>query len=297
LLKHSLVALSPDLVICNFDMSDVADDHRCRRYVRMKGPQPLYCPHPELEWERSATERFWVQRLLMWRHGERGLGYVFGTDDQPEDGRDINSPKGMYAWLRDDAPDWSVYIEQTLGVIGQTAELCSRSSCKFVLTIVPCPWQVSAEASNGPGVRSRCGVPEHVLYTNRAPQQMLAAFAKKEGIPFCDVSRLFARFERPERLFLKNAARFSATGHDLYARIVGSFVEQNIPGPWKLNGGTSPSEGGSKTIGANGGDRAPVKPAEFHRPSADTSETPDGRSGDTRGEQRPLELRASPFED
>jgi len=65
---------------------------------------PCICPHPDLEWQRSAAERIWVQRLLMWRHGQRGLGYVLGKEDQPEDVRDIDSLKGTYAWLRDDAP-------------------------------------------------------------------------------------------------------------------------------------------------------------------------------------------------
>jgi hypothetical protein len=232
LLKHSLLGLSPDLVVCNFDMSDVADDHRCRRSVRMNKSQPLYCPHPDLERQRTAAERMWVERLLMWQHAKHGLAYVLGSEDRPEDGRDIDAPQGTYAWLRDDPPDWSVYVDQTLDVIGQLARTCRRSNCQFVLSVVPAPWQISAEAAGGPGVRTRVGVEEHVVYGSRVPFQTLSAFAGKEGILFCDPSGVFGRTQRPERLFHRNAARFSATGHELYARILGRFVVESVAGPW-----------------------------------------------------------------
>jgi hypothetical protein len=236
LLKHSLLGLSPDLVICNFDMSDVADDHRCRRSVRMNRSQPLYCPHPDLERQRTAAERMWVERLLMWQHAKHGLACLLGSEDRPEDGRDIDAPQGTYAWLRDDPPDWSVYVDQTLDVIGQMARMCRRSNCQFVLSAVPAPWQISAEAAGGPGVRTRVGVEEHVVYGSRVPFDTLSAFAGKEGILFCDPSGVFGRVQRPERLFRRNAARFSATGHELYARILGRFVVESVAGPWGSGG-------------------------------------------------------------
>ena len=102
-LRHKLLSLAPDLVVFNFDMSDVADDHRCRRHVRMNGKEPLYCPHPELERQRTASEVFWVERLLLWQHAKRGVGHLLGAEDQAEDVRDIDAPQGAYAWLRDDA--------------------------------------------------------------------------------------------------------------------------------------------------------------------------------------------------
>ena len=232
LLKHSLLGLSPDLVICNFDMSGVADDHRCRRSVRMKKSQPLFCPHPELERQRFAGERMWVERLLTWQHAKRGLTCLLGSDDRPEDGRDIDAPQGMYAWLRDSPPDWSVYVNQTLDVIGQLARVCRQSHCQFVLAAIPAPWQISPKASDGPGVRARVGVDAQALYASRVPFDTLSAYARKEGIAFCDPSPLFSRAPHPESLFRRNAARFSATGHELYARVLGRYVVESLEGPW-----------------------------------------------------------------
>jgi len=138
-LRHKLLALAPDVVVFNFDMSNVADDHRCRRYVRMNGKEPLYCPHPDLERQRTTSEVFWVERLLLWQHAKRGVGHLVGAEDQAEDVRDIDAPQGAYAWLRDDPPDWSVYIDQTLEVLGQMAGACHRANAEFVLAVVPCP--------------------------------------------------------------------------------------------------------------------------------------------------------------
>jgi len=288
LLKHSLLGLAPDLVICNFDMSDVADDHRCRRSVRMNGTQPLYCPHPELERQRTAAERLWVERLLMWQHAKHGVAYLLGSEDRPEDSRDIDAPQGTYAWLRDDPPDWSVYIDQTLDVIGQIGRVCRRSNCQFVLSPVPAPWQISAEASDGPGVRTRVGVEEHTVYKSRVPFNTLSAYARKAGILFCDASLVFGRVKQPERLFHRNVAHFSATGHELYARILERFVEQSVPGPWGSGrprrtgpeGRISAMDAGRRNLSAQAGQNSEepnspvVRPTGFSRESA--SRLPEG---------------------
>jgi hypothetical protein len=240
LLKHSLLALAPDVVIYNFDMSDVADDHHCRRSVRMNGTLPLYCPHPDLERQRFAAERLWVERLLMWQHAKHGVAYLLGNDDRPEDNRDIDAPQGTYAWLRDDPPDWSVYIGQTLETLGQLNRVCRQTNSRFLLSVIPSPFQISAEASAGTGVRTRAGVEEHILYKSRAPYDTLAACSRKTGIPFCDSSTVFLRVKQPERLYRRNVAHFSSSGHELYARVLARFVVQNVPGPW-ATGGSRPA--------------------------------------------------------
>lgn len=288
-LRHALLALSPDLVICNFDMSDIAADHRCRRYVRMNGTQPLYCPHPDLERQRTAAEKLWVERLQMWRHGKRGLGYVLGSESPSDDVRDIDSPQGAYAWLRDDAPDWSLYIEQTLSVIGEIARTCRRPGGEFVLAAIPCPWQVAAEASDGPGVRERAGVETNVRYGSRAPFDTLSGFAKKEDILFCDASVIFSRVERPERLYFKNAPRFSATGHELYARVLGRFLSRNVVGPW-TSGGPTKSGADAQFSGTSSRDTRGIRRTEFRR-----DEVSDGDEEIARSQPKEARLkRANP---
>ena len=56
--KHKLLGFQPDLVILNFDMSDVADDYRYRRLATMSDNQvPLACPNPGLVMPRSSKSK------------------------------------------------------------------------------------------------------------------------------------------------------------------------------------------------------------------------------------------------
>jgi len=173
---------------------------------------------------------------LMWQHAKQGVASLLGNEDRPEDNRDIDAPQGTYAWLRDDPPDWSVYIGQTLDMIGLLNRVCRRTNSQFVLSVIPAPFQISAEASAGPGVRTRAGVEEHVLYKSRVPYDTLSAYARKETVPFCDSSTIFLRVKQPERLYRRNVARFSASGHELYARVLARFVLQTVAGPWGSGG-------------------------------------------------------------
>ena len=54
-LRHALLVLAPDLVVYNFDMSDIVDDHRCRRSARVNGTLP--CIAPIRNWSGSAARK------------------------------------------------------------------------------------------------------------------------------------------------------------------------------------------------------------------------------------------------
>ena len=236
-----------------------------------------------MERQRSAKEKVWIDRLLTWRHCRRGIALWIGGAADPEDIRDIDSPQGTYAWLREEPPDWSVYIDQTLEVLGQLSNLCRQANCEFVLADVPCPWQVSAEASDGPEVRARAGVEPHALYKSMVPFETLGAFAAKERIPFCSAVAFFRRAEQPERLFYRNAARFSPTGHELYARIVGTFLIRNIVGPWQAGRSPSGSPPNPFSTGASVQNRSRVRRAVStqggSRSTAETVRRTAGRGG------------------
>ena len=155
------------------------------------------------------------------------------------------------------------------------ADACHRANSEFVLAVVPSPWQISAEASNGPGVRERAGLQEHMLYKNRLPFDSLSAYSERENILYCDPSPVFTRTEHAERLFRDNAGRFSATGHALYARVLERFLIANVVGPWRASGpirpdrrlsARDPSRPGASEVrraDARGG-QEPVSPAQFN---------------------------------
>ncbi|MGH7202792.1 MAG: hypothetical protein ACREJB_19455, partial [Planctomycetaceae bacterium] len=229
--RHRLVALQPDLIILNVAMSDVADDRRYRRLTRMDQGVPLACPHPELHVSESPlflADQFLLLRWAQCRAADLSL------EDLPEDRSDIDAPAGMSAWLRDDPPDWTVHIEQALSPIGPLQQLADGVYARFFVSVVPAPWQVSPAASSGPGVRSAAGVPDGVVYRSRRPFELIGGELAERQVPFCDPSPSFARVERPERLYLQNAAALSQHGHELYARELANFILRHIPGAWSL---------------------------------------------------------------
>lgn len=218
LLKHSLVGLQPDAIVLNFDMSDVADDHGVRRYTRIDDDGlPLVCRNPSLDDPDAGREQRHRGCLLLdW--AKRQLGRVSTSGSTHNEGDDISSPIGKYAWIKDRSPDWNLHVKQALKPIQHIARLSKKMSATFIVAAVPAPWQVSARASNTRRARGPVGIPLNVVYRNPAPFESLAEFANKQGVHFCNPVSAFRESDSPERLFWKSTPRFSPAGHQLYAR-------------------------------------------------------------------------------
>ncbi len=228
--RHALLSLQPDLVVLNFDMSDVADDYLIRRHAVMNSEGiPVNCPHPALEMPRATRKSGREGMLLLPQFARQHLNLLLAERTLGEKSHSIESPKCRYLWLQEQPPDWSIHISQALSPIKLLDDLASSSGALLVVAACPAPWQVSAEASNGEGVRENAGVAQDALFRSRRPWQLLAEFCQTQQIPFCDISNAFVQAEQPERLYLKNAAALSARGHALYARELAEFLRQRIP--------------------------------------------------------------------
>ncbi len=231
-LKHSLLALQPDLLIVNFDMSDISDDCRLRRHARMsEAGVPLLCSDPSLQSRGRSSPRLDEQFLLI-RWCRRQLGELAGSESHAADQRDIHTPQGRYAWLRSNPPDWSIYIEQALTPLAQMSQLAQGSFSRYFVAVCPAPWQASPEATSGNGVRASLGVPEKMMFDSRRPVEILAEFAQKHGLAVCNTFDPMISAQQPERLFLHNSPEFSPLGHELYARVLAGYVLTNVPGIW-----------------------------------------------------------------
>lgn len=240
--RHQLLGLAPDVVIVNFDMSDVADDYAIRRHVVMAADgSPLSCAHPTLEFSRKGNARpggdspllapIWCRHKLM---------CLLSHQNVLESGRGIESARSRYVWLEDQPPDWSVHIQQALAPLAQLRELLAPLGTMLVVTACPAPWQVSEQASQGQGVREQAGVSRDAVYRSRQPFEMLAEFCRLQGIEFCDVSPAFQRAPQGERLYLTNAAAYSAEGHALHGRELAQFLGPRLTGPGQRPPGSAP---------------------------------------------------------
>jgi hypothetical protein len=237
--KHSLLALQPDLMVLNFDMSDVADDQNYRRNTQINDAGvPISCPNSELEPHMASTAQLLDEQFLTVKWGKTLLEKL--PIRASGESNDIYAPRGRYAWLADNPPDWDLYTEQALSPIEKLRETCDQSFVGFVVATAPAPWQVSSQASSGPGVREKTGIGKGAVLTNRRPFDVVAGYLEKRAIPFCDASPAFAAADQPERLFLKNAAELSPDGHALYAEQLAAFLVRSVPGIW--NRGANESE-------------------------------------------------------
>jgi hypothetical protein len=228
--RHELLALQPDLIVLNFDMSDVADDYQLRRYASLgRDGAPLSCPHPALEMPRqgkSAHEGV----LLFPQFARQKLNGLLADKTLGGKSRSIESPKCRYLWLEDQPPDWSIYIAQALSPLKHLDDLTRAGATRLIVAACPAPWQVSSQASSGEGVRDAAGISPDACFKSRRPFETIAEFCRTHEIPFCDVSGKFAQDGAPDRLYLNNAALFSPEGHALYGKELADFILRQLPG-------------------------------------------------------------------
>jgi hypothetical protein len=218
------------LILFNFDMSDVADDHALRRYTQIgDSGVPLGSMHPLYE-KINAPERL-ESHFFVYRYTLRWLG-DYWVENQPAGlDRDIDTPQGKYLWLEDHPPDWSVYVRQTLEPIQNIQQVAQGTYSRFILASYPKPWQVSESAMNGEA-RSALGVRDGVRYASRFPFELLETYAKQLNLSYCDTSPTFQSIQDPDRYYLNSVPQFSREGHALYAREIALFIMKDVPGIW-----------------------------------------------------------------
>lgn len=233
--RHQLLALQADLYLLNFDMSDVADDHRYRRFTQMsESSTPLVCPHPELAAARAPARKGLQDYFLLPQWGATYLGGFWSENlAAMPDRKDIDAPAGRYAWITDDPPDWSIYIRQACGPIAELESLIGQNVRRLVLVTSPVATQVAHGSDQG---RTRGNAGE-VVHASRRPFQLLSEFAQRQGIPCCDLSLAFQQRGDRETHFLPGNAGFSPAGHELAAQELKAFLLRKVPA---LSGGGYP---------------------------------------------------------
>ncbi|QDU80326.1 hypothetical protein Pla110_20530 [Polystyrenella longa] len=224
-LKHTLMTLEPDLVIYHFDMSDIADDYRARRQLIMEKGVAQVCPHPDLANKTQPQQRFTQQLMLIQRGTELWADNASSTDTM-SDRQDISSPAGKLSWTLDHPPNWSLYIEHALRPLNAIQDLVENSKSLFIVSTLPKPWQVSADACNGRNIRSNLGFKQNQLYGNEYPFQIVQQYCQQHGIRHYSPIVTLKQQQNAGTLFLQNAAEFSPRGHAVYARILAQNIYQ-----------------------------------------------------------------------
>ena len=231
--RQKLMASQPDLVVLNWDMSDVWDDYCYRRYTTMGGDnEPLGCSHPLLDPPRQRERQHVVDLFLLPQFALRHGCQVWAGRVLPPPPKEIDSPTGKYAWLQDQPPDWSVYIQQSLEGMLPVRDHAEGLGSTFLVGVHPAPWQVATTASNGERVRAAVGVGNGVVYRNRAPFKAVQSFCDDSEIYCCDLSPAIQSEPLAVDLYQQNSANYTSDGHRIAAQLLATFIVRNIEGPW-----------------------------------------------------------------
>ena len=229
-LRHQLLSLQPDMILLQWDMTDVADDRLCRKHlVTSTDRTPLSCGHPDLLFRKHDALAGGTPCLLPVVLKRCAAG-VFVDAVMDDETRAIDSRRARYAWLEDHPPDWSPYIAQALEPVASTARLAEALSIPCVLVVVPAPWQVSREACADEACREREGIGATAYFASTKPNDTLAEFCERQNIRSLDLTDLMRRQENASALFLKSSPDLSELGHELVAKAIAHAIRPLLPG-------------------------------------------------------------------
>lgn len=232
--KQKLMAARADLVLMNWDMSDVWDDYRYRRYTTMgTNNEPLGCSNPLLDPPRLRERRQVADLFLIPEFCVQHGCQMWARRVLPAPPKEIDSPTGKYTWLQDQPPDWSIHIDQALQALVPARDYCEAAGGTFVVAAHPAPWQVDTNASNGENVRSAVGVGQGVIYASRTPFSTIEQFCDEKRMFYCDLSESIEAETLAVDYYQADSANYSLEGHRAAALILARFIVQSLDGPWR----------------------------------------------------------------
>lgn len=219
--RHHLHVLEPDLVVLNFDMSDVQDHMAYSRdLVLGSDGVPLFVTEPSL---RNQAPRPWPKLLLFEWLGRRIQG-ARGRVQSTLEGVPYVRDQDRYLWTLDGGPEWDAEARSAMAPILDLSRLLEHDRIPLVLATYPQPWQVSADATPTPPIRDQYGVGRHAVHLNDRPFRKLASFASEHHIPFVNATSAFRQDATPVTLFLNYDFHFTPRGNQLYADVLGQFI-------------------------------------------------------------------------
>ncbi|HET9372944.1 MAG TPA: SGNH/GDSL hydrolase family protein [Vicinamibacterales bacterium] len=218
--RHQLHVLEADLVILNFDMSDVQDHlEYSRDLVRGADGRPLYVTEPSLKQNAGIFPELLSYRWLRQKINAAKRRYEARRDNIPFV-RDVD----RYIWALDGGPDMVDEARQTMEPIADLQRLLIHHDIPLVLATYPQPWQVSAQATPAGPIRDQYAIGQNTVHLNDRAFQKLGQFAADHGMAFVNATGAFRGAEDPAGLFLRTDFHFSARGNDLYAETLARYL-------------------------------------------------------------------------
>jgi len=236
-LRRNIDELKPDMVIMNFDMSDLTNDLVYRKQASFGADgEPLAVSG--MEDYRRSREGMWT-RLRSWVYENlfittaliETIGKRFRGDTGIED---VNVETGIER-------EWMMMLIHTLKNVPQpensaemygmvedsilwTKKLCEEHGCVLVLATYPWGHQVSDDEWK-PGRYE--WLPRDTNLSNISDRTVdkLARFSTANGIPFLDTFPAFRNYRGGSRLYHTHDIHWTPAGQRLMAETIAAFIE------------------------------------------------------------------------
>jgi len=266
LLRHRALAWDPDLVILNYDMSDVQNDYLYSRGLRRDAQGRIVGAGERSLKAYLKSARLFLSRNLASFRWLRHWYKAFASRARPPSADENNTPRPIvkgdifadsFGHTRDEIdPDWSPYFAVSGEYIRRIAKLLEERGTPFVLTVYPTGHLVN-EREWGEG-RRRDGF-EARTYRSRV-FDYLEALARDENIAFLNMLPGFQAAAAEEfPLYLPYDGHWNARGHQVAAALLEQFLKEHNLVP--------PPVGSASTVG-------PTPSGEEKPPGAGSSAPP-----------------------
>ncbi|HWR97515.1 MAG TPA: hypothetical protein VN317_03765 [Candidatus Methanoperedens sp.] len=227
-LERNLGQLKPDMVILNFDASDLVQESAYRREA-VYGPGGEVVAVPMRAAKKSLNDRvrLWAERHLFFtRFLLFSVNKLFGYRSLTT--RELLTQANLevvaHTLTQDDAPRDSQW-KNVFASIGGIKEYCASRGIEFVLSIYPWAHQVS-ETEWIPGRYNF--MPRNATPSDRSAD-ILRVYAADKGIELVDAFPVFRRYRGQEALFFKYDMHWTAAGNKVMAQGLEDHLRQRHP--------------------------------------------------------------------
>lgn len=218
--KHRLHVLEPDLVVLNFDMSDVQDHlEYSRDLVSSSDGVPLFVKEPSLGQPPGS-----LPGLLSFQWVAKRVAALRRRSEAAAQGAPFTRDEDRYLWALDTGPEMAAEVQRTLAPIATLATLLRHHGIPLLVATYPQPWQVSPDATPLPPIRDQYAIGRETVHLNDRPFRTLERFTGDRGLPFVNATDAFRAHPQPASLFLEQDFHFTAAGHALYAQVLADHL-------------------------------------------------------------------------
>lgn len=230
-LSRDLVALEPDMVVLNLDVSDLTQEAAYRDIgTRDSIGRVISVPGPDEEYTFSEVIRDWVDNnLYMTRLILFYTNKLLGYRDLTVRGVVTQANREIVAYtLASDTADRNQQWESLFESIIRIRDFCKERGIQFILTIYPWAHQVSDDE----------WIPGRYTFMSKedsatdANLEIVDAFTKRSNIDFLSLFENFRSYNQKEKLYFDYDMHWTPAGHNVMANGISSYLTKRYSSAW-----------------------------------------------------------------